>query len=267
MDEFKPAPLIPFWIEAIQNNVVKSISAWDFGKSKRSDTVFILGSGPSVNELAQRHFDIIRRHDSIGFNMWVAHDFVPSIYESEAPDCHGIMYDLWNQKAEKYKDVPFIVFDCMTEIIDLKRIPESFIKNMYVASTHFIEGDGKEKISYAQSLKNMREKGFFNQGDRIKSVARRRSSGVFNLSLAIQMGYKKIVLVGYDLKKHDYFHGYDKLKDVNSEYSSQVKTSGIPASVVIEAMKDEVADPMGISVSVASSSSALHPYFNVYDWR
>ena len=50
---------------------------------KTSDTLFILGSGPSICELNSKHFKIISDHDSIGFGFWCIHDFAPTYYMME----------------------------------------------------------------------------------------------------------------------------------------------------------------------------------------
>ena len=55
-------------------------------KNKNSDTLFILGSGESINSI--KIWDKIRSHDSIGFNYFIFNNFVPSFYilESTYPE-------------------------------------------------------------------------------------------------------------------------------------------------------------------------------------
>jgi hypothetical protein len=57
-----------------------SIFNEDFKYKKTSDTLYILGSGPSINHLSSKCFSLIKEADSIGFNFWFAHEFVPSFY-------------------------------------------------------------------------------------------------------------------------------------------------------------------------------------------
>ena len=52
----------------------------DLRPLKTSDTVFILGSGWSINEITDARWSIIARHDSIAMNFWPFHPFVPRIY-------------------------------------------------------------------------------------------------------------------------------------------------------------------------------------------
>ena len=46
----------------------------------KHDTVFILGSGAIITELSPSQWELIRAHDSIGFNNWTMHPFVPTFY-------------------------------------------------------------------------------------------------------------------------------------------------------------------------------------------
>ncbi len=61
---------------------------------KTSDTVFILGSGWSINEIPDNRWDVIGRHDTIGFNFWPVHPFVPRIFVFENL-CTSIQQDLY----------------------------------------------------------------------------------------------------------------------------------------------------------------------------
>lgn len=41
--------------------------------AKTSDTVFVLGSGSSVNNISDRKWEAVSRHDSIALNFWLVH--------------------------------------------------------------------------------------------------------------------------------------------------------------------------------------------------
>lgn len=47
---------------------------------RTSDTLFVLGSAWSINDISDARWKIIGKHDSIGLNFWPAHPFVPSIF-------------------------------------------------------------------------------------------------------------------------------------------------------------------------------------------
>ena len=59
------------------DNASKLTKSWhgqvlnsDFLKHKTSDTIFILGSGPSINLITDDQWDHISSCNSIGFNYW-----------------------------------------------------------------------------------------------------------------------------------------------------------------------------------------------------
>ena len=52
--------------------------------SAASKTLFILGSGWSVNDLTNRMLQHIGKHQSVGINFWFFHDFVPSAFSFDA---------------------------------------------------------------------------------------------------------------------------------------------------------------------------------------
>ena len=49
----------------------------DLSQIKTSDTVFVLGSGWSINEITEQRWKVIGRHDTIALNFWLVHPFVP----------------------------------------------------------------------------------------------------------------------------------------------------------------------------------------------
>lgn len=51
--------------------------------SKNSDTLFILGSGSSVNSLTDQQWEEISANVSVGVNHWTIHRFIPDIYSVE----------------------------------------------------------------------------------------------------------------------------------------------------------------------------------------
>ena len=60
------------------------LSESDYGHlRKENSTLFILGSGESVEEVTTEQWDFVRRSTSVGINSWGVHDFVPDAYSFE----------------------------------------------------------------------------------------------------------------------------------------------------------------------------------------
>ena len=50
-------------------------------KHKKSDICFILGTGSSINNISEKEWDVISKHDSWTLNNWIYHPFfVPDFY-------------------------------------------------------------------------------------------------------------------------------------------------------------------------------------------
>src|SRR5690606_5685681 len=79
---------------------------------KRSDTIFLLGSGPSINRITAQQWANIKQHDSIGFNFWLAHKFIPTFYMLQLPPSvayFNSLFALLRDKQMMYADVPFLI--------------------------------------------------------------------------------------------------------------------------------------------------------------
>jgi len=66
------------------NMAVANIFTSPILDSTRSKTLFILGSGWSINSLSDEKISHMERHESVGINFWFFHDFVPSLFSFDA---------------------------------------------------------------------------------------------------------------------------------------------------------------------------------------
>lgn len=185
---------------------------------KKTDTLFILGSGPSINDLSEKDFDIIRNHDSIGFNFWMVHDFVPSMYCFQHTEyANGSIYSILNDKKKQYKDVPFFVRGSLIRK-NLSFCAEMHQKYMDDLSCYFLNElpvHSKVAIDVIELIKFFQRLGHFEFGRISKFQPKWRGTLGLLISLAYQMGYRKIILCGIDMKDSRYFydhHSYDKIR-------------------------------------------------------
>jgi hypothetical protein len=237
---------------------------------KKSDTLFILGSGASVNEYTDGYWEEIAKHDSVGFNFWMYHDFVPSFYvyeENLDPQRNQIFYDLFNQKKSDYLGVPIIVKDIEYKGVSGDKIPEE-MKNQVYLSTELTIGCKEEEINL-----------FFKKGHKFIESKNRKNINVllkksgtlsYLISLAEQLGYKKIVLCGIDLNNSKYFYEEEKYREKyviptnyenkNALHPTNQNTNGnIPMWKIIFTLRDTILTPKGIKLLIGSKSSALYP--------
>src|SRR5438105_10010101 len=96
---------------------VRRLNEVDLHAYKRSNTLFVLGSGASVNEISPERWKVIARHDSVGFNFWLVHPFVPTYYflevirRADSPEAFDPFVTIANERAADYRDVPKIAME------------------------------------------------------------------------------------------------------------------------------------------------------------
>ncbi len=101
------------WLRKLaRKKQLQTIDQLDISRYKQSDTVFILGSGASINALSSADWEKVKKADSIGFNYFLVHDHVPTYYFYETP-YSSLYFDFfvktWNTKSALNETLPLIV--------------------------------------------------------------------------------------------------------------------------------------------------------------
>jgi hypothetical protein len=273
----------------------KIISLKEFTNDNNSQILFILGSGPSINEITKNQWEFIESNESWGFNNWYLHDFVPNRYfvQSEI-------------KSRKNLNYFFIMDSLMKEIVLKKR-------NLYKHVKFYIRGDNVNKYKFHKSqfgetilnsklnycfmpelvlrsknkirpykvMVKMFELGFFTKNSNIMSIPKFGNTITELISLALMNGYKKIILCGIDM--NDCGHFYDKdfyLKEYEllnklKEYSSESKTHPHMNKDQLKYTNKDVIGDLNIfskekfnaEIFVSSSTSSLYPEIKKYKFQ
>lgn len=242
---------------------------------KTSGTVFILGSGWSINAIPDTRWDVIAQHDTIGFNFWPVHPLVPRIFVFENL-CTGIQQDLYRafysviqHRAHDYENTVKIATEPyqQSERQLLHELPPEFRKNLYVGYSVPVPARTDEELE--AGLCFLRSNGVFELGEHVAWLFKYGGSVTAMLSLAARMGYKRIVLCGIDLGKQDYFyHHRERYPDsANWEFAPRKDIHltarrlpwMVPAQQVIHAFKRVILDPARIELFVENRSSTLFP--------
>lgn len=262
-----------------RRNDVQPLSALDVGSIQSSDTVFILGSGASVNAYDDAQWARIDAHDSIGFNFWPIHEFVPTYYVGELPEYPSwvqLYHELLEQRAEDYANVPFVMKSIhgTTFGLEVDGLPLSIRSNVYVPITLAVPGDRATRDQFERSIRYLDQMGIFDPKDQLRFIFHKRSSVVDLLLLACTMGYKQIVLSGVDFNKNVQFYidereRYESMGRpipdetiVGTEHLSMDPEVGqLSAIDYIEMVNDLLLAPRNIDLHVGTTNSALHPKF------
>ncbi|MBA7523055.1 hypothetical protein ES705_15178 [subsurface metagenome] len=260
----------------MKENKLKDTANLKIKNYKKSNTLFILGSGASIVNISSEEWKIIRKSDSFGFNHWIVHDFVPTFYmfECENPKKLVFFRNL-KQKAEKYKRVPIIYKGLTNQPIDLDRFPSQLRKNLYISALFLFQCE--DVISFSQIIKYMKKLKMFSQSEKMRIHMQCRASISDIIIFGVIAGYKNIVLCGVDLNKINYFYeadsNYYKKKGLLIPFSEQKgpihrtidKTVGnLTIDEIVYTLNEIVLKPMGINLYVAFNSSALYPKIPFY---
>ena len=246
----------------------------DLEQLKSSEVLFVLGSGPSVNRIPAERWQAIARADTVGFNFWLFHPFVPKLYfiESLAYDEYPFGYDtllrIFEQRAADYAETPKVVMELQRRgrqtIFDLSAESK---RRLYAA--YNISALCRDQAELGASIAYLRKKGIFRRSRRRDFMFKYASSVTTMLALAANMGYRKVVLCGVDLNQQIYFYQDPHLYPETSALSIEPRGARhgsmvpvpfrVPADLVILEMKRQVLDPAGMELYVENRSSALWP--------
>lgn len=281
--------LIRFYVKGInkQKKIAKKwnvlpLSSLVISDHKRSDTIFILASGSSINNISSEQWKFIKKHDSLGFNKWLYHDHVPTYYCLETSDKQervNILYQLLYGRKNDYAEVPIIYRGAGSakRIFDIKKTPHSLRDNFYVSCELDIPGDNIKELDL--SLSYLNKLGYFNKNNIINFVFHKRASVVYNIMFAFLAGYRNIILCGVDLNNIDYFyqtnpsHYLDKglpfldpgqTQNIHRTIDPNAFPNVPTADAVIYSVNDALLKPKGINLYVAFSTSALYPKLPTY---
>lgn len=255
---------------------------------KTCDTLFILGSGPSINDLTGKQWVHISARDSIGFNFFLLHPHVPTYYSVELrPAYTDLFLECYRATAPEFKKIPVL-----SNLYNLMNLPEKqlnsirqSISNLYGTAPRMFKGAGKQNLEeilhYHYSTRNFVEDNL---------LIHYRASLMLTLSLGVLLGYKNIVLAGIDMSSNDYFF-FDqkkyhsqaasrmreyKKKRVN-KYLEQKGTAKalhrtldpqafkeLPLDQAVLIFNESVLKPKQIKLSLLSEKSLLYPSLPLY---
>lgn len=189
------------------------------GKFKTSDTVFILGAGPSLNMLNQEHIKIIKKHNSCGINYsFLKEEIVPTFHQISYENDWGLDYMVRALSKRKglLKDTIFFLNNKTYYRLGHPRITPYFFSEEPKCCFY--------KLPKPISLECPRP---FNNDDFDKTVYYRGTLTIV-LELLLKLDYKKIVLLGVDPDKLSYFfEDMDEMRDYCNRLYATFRKKGI----------------------------------------
>ena len=264
-----------------------SLGSMSVGASEKK-TLFILGSGNSVNELGPDQFAEIDANFSIGINVWVAHHFVPNMYSLEGGGFPASLEEQTHRKFLADELNHRSKFEKAPGVIQLApRHPHVPAQIVSVAGETLTRSTlvGRVNLPKAASLRGLdRDLTVILRGLRLgmtpDGVLPDCGATVVRLIfLGFQRGFRRIVLVGVDLSDSPYFWcsdrlspGFEKLRELfprpaATEHDT-MSTDNRPYSAkdFILRLSNELRRRYGVEVYVGSESSSLSVRLGVFPW-
>ncbi len=250
-----------------------------FRRRKNSDTVFVLGSGSSINRIGSERWQAIAAHDTIGFNFWPIHPFVPTFYLFESlppaskdptfhPGMFPLLLELFARRADDYARTPKLVSNLAQAGDQLVfHLPEGWKQELYAAEP--MTYPARSSAEFRSALKYAEGKNAFDPAGRAARLFKYSSNLVACLTLALRLGYRRIVLCGVDLDDQAYFYqdpeffpDYAQVEFAPRNMPHFITRSLpwlVPIDEVLLLLKREIMEPRSIELCVESRSSALWP--------
>lgn len=275
-----------------QKGIGPRITEFPLEEYKTSDTVFLLGSGSSINDISDEQWNHIDSHDSIGLNRWPIHEFTPTYYvfehhmnpnEEEFNRKHWKMID---GVGDRYEEIPVIMKDtsAVRDRLELHQLPRWLRGELILSSDSAfpqIIGWNSSREKNERLLKYLDYKGHFDPGE-FGIQYRKRGSISYLIHLSTVLGYENIVLCGVDLVDSKYFFETEKYengdipipwrtfrRDKDDDTTHKVNDSELGQLTlenVIHSMHDTVLKPRDISLYTETEQSALHPQLPLYPY-
>jgi hypothetical protein len=229
--------------------------------SRRSDTVFIFGSGWSLNAIPAEEWSAIEAHDTIGFNWFVRQSFVRCDYqfvrEIAASDTDGVR---WRTDLAEYFDL-------------IRRNPR-YADTIFLVQCGFRAINGNRAIGYGYLPIDKRVFPWRSLSGRADpspslSMGLTHRHGTLNecINFAALLGWRRIVLVGVDLYDRRYFwlpSNQPREGDSTVDGAHNTALAGIVDGV--RAWRDIYAR-QGIQLYAYNSRSLLVPTLPVWNWQ
>lgn len=255
---------------------------------KKSDTLFIIGSGSSLNTLTPHDWKIIKNHDSIGFNFSILHEHTPTYYHVEyTEEAFPIIKNIYSEKIHCYQSIPYLTF---YKHVDKHRPLRdyNFSDNNRFSLPRYI--DTQENV---KTLERILKTYYFERDFRRENLyLHQRGSLSLMISLGVLLDYKKIILLGIDLNDSNYF--FEDQDKFNSQHAKEVRDfvykgkaywkkqlklsnkhltadnikycNSLPMDKFIQVYQNVVLESLGTKLYIANKKSLLYPQLELYEF-
>jgi len=247
--------------------------------TSKSD-LYILGTGPSVNLLAEENFCRVREEGySIGLNFWTVHDFVPDCYSFEGfhNKEHNVVQKSLLERCEVIECGPALLVHRPWEYCVHDYVPEEMINKVLAYSSVGVKTKFRDIDEFNLKVRSLIR---LLDNKKYKGIALNVASSLSRIiSLALKEDFKRIILVGVDLNTSSsfyqedvsYFEKRELPEGFNNGQKGAVHATADPLSrsyTIVDAITvlKEMALDRGVQLLIGSDMSALSDILPVYKW-
>ncbi len=247
----------------------------DLPARRRSDTVFILGSGASINRITTAQWEEITAHDTMALNFWPIHDVVPGMLffetRTQFPERNAVFFHLLHERAADYGGVPLVHFTFEPGVPE--GFPPTLRDHLHLLnttrSTFTLRGMRRSLRAAAWIHRNttLGIEAAINPGSQLGMLA----------MLCLLAGYRNIVLLGVDLHDSRYFWETAPERFAHRPKPPRIQTSDVHATydraqraVPIDVFLTEMLEVFGrdreVTLYCGSTTSALAALMPVWSF-
>lgn len=257
------------------------------------DILFILGSGESALRHSDEQWSQVRSSTSIGIGAWTIHPFIPDFIALEhiekIPDgddeagetalerSYREALEGWHTRPTVEERQPHILFFRPTTVGDLSRLLP--LRGYWEGKTAIYGRIGSNSSNLSELSREF--------GSYLRKASRGRipiflpfdtgSTVIRLIVLGALLGYRRIVLVGVDVRNSRYFweadpdlltlHGMTQFwtPEVPSQHSTET-IGRFPFSEALPLISSQLRERLGTSVLVGHKSSWLSGLVPLFDW-
>lgn len=202
---------------------MKEINIDELLKEKKSDTLVIFGSGPSINNLSKEDFNILNKFDTMSFNMFLKTKIPVKFYI--LGECLDNYYNSKNKNLLKVtKEDDLNIFNNIIKYYN-NSIIILWNSNYYNNKKYICKKIIKNKVLLLNVKKyytwheigKLIKKNYINKNEYKNyfknNIILHQNVGLNScIYLGFVMGYKKIIFVGVDLNNYEYAFNRDEFR-------------------------------------------------------
>lgn len=254
----------PWILDRVMGRRYRRLTELELRKTRKSETIFIFGSGSSINEIPASEWREFERHDTLSFNLFVHQDQL------------RIDYHMIREIGNRASDTN-LAMEEVSEYTHLLRSNPHFVNSILLVQSgwtalgaNYVVGrrllPRKAQLFRFQS---QRQRGYRPPSRSFKDGLVHGTATLIDcINFAYILGWKRVVLVGVDLYDRRYFWlDKDQSKPIDVERGSSYQAQHNSAIDVIDTLGqwiDELAGE-GVQLYVYNPRSLLTQVLPLYD--